>query len=195
MEKEIKELQDKLDALKLKYEQSKQPFNDGDVVNLKGKSTLVKITNYEKSKGFGINSSGQWVSGIWSFKNYSEWQLSTPEKWLEVCTKEAVKRGFKEGCIANNTNIHNEKYNNFTFKNGEFRIFENRLVWAENKYDYYPNWTIMKNGIWAEVMKPDKALEKLHIDYMDINNNIISYPDYIKANAEAYIKAIQNLKK
>ena len=32
MEKEIKKLQDKLDALKLKYELTKQPFKDGDVV-------------------------------------------------------------------------------------------------------------------------------------------------------------------
>jgi predicted membrane channel-forming protein YqfA (hemolysin III family) len=54
MEKEIKELQDKLDALKLKYELSKQPFKDGDVVEYND----IILT--------GISYLGSVISCIWA---------------------------------------------------------------------------------------------------------------------------------
>ena len=190
MEKEIKELQDKLDALKLKYEQ-KQPFKDGDVVEFIEKpSIIIKITNKKNGEGYGIDYDDKWGIG----ENFTfdildhEWQLSTTEKWLEVCKNEAVKLGLVEGAKIDRSVFNNDEYYNLTLLKNvcpEYELFHNG-----NTLECYGK-VIMQNGIWAEVMKPDKTLRELFKDWGACELIAIQ----IEKNPEAYIKAINNLKK
>jgi len=182
MEKEIKEIQDKLDALKLKYEQSKQPFKDGDVVE-HCMGAVVKIVNYKEGKGYGLNNGIWGIRDCWSFKNSPhDWQLSTPKKWLEVCTKEAEKRGLVKKC---------------TIDFGKFRHIltdDNYYVSEQGLFCDGMGYILMQNGIWATVLHKDKTLDELFEDYIT-DGSYLGYsdiPKHIKDNPEAYLKAIQN---
>jgi hypothetical protein len=96
LKKALSTLQMTLDELE-KLSEPKQPFKDGDVVESKNGNAIIKITDLNNLKGYGLNN-GIWdIKDCWSFKNYPhDWQLSTPEKWLGVCTKEA-ERLYKVG--------------------------------------------------------------------------------------------------
>lgn len=160
MEKEIKDLQDKLDALKLKYEQSKQPFKNGDVVKINSScgSAIILITNYENRSGYGFNSLGEWYnSDRFHFKSNPElWQLATSKEWLEALTKEAVKRGLVK-----------DNYALFG-KLKDKRIITSDKYWLNDQY-YLCNGNdiLMKNGVWtAEVIK-EETLEELAEKYSE----------------------------
>jgi len=190
MENKIKELQEMVDKISKTIQElseqvePKQPFKNGDVVEYK--SITIKITNAEKGEGYGLNTLGEWVIQTWSFRtNPNFWQLSTPEKWLEVCTKEAEKRGFKEGVkfISMYSGMES-KVSDLIFSTD--KIGGSYLLLCDNN-------CIMKDGIWATVLPKDKTLEELfkvkfaHLDYF-------RFIEELESNPEAYIKALQNLK-
>lgn len=166
---------EELDKLK-----PKQPFTEGDVV--KYGDCIVKITNYELSEGYGLNTLEEWVIQSWSFKTHPElWQLSTPEKWLEVCKNEAVKRGLVEGAKVNLSPVNPK--------------FREKVKLMRNNYSLIQcglsvdNLIIMQNGIWVEVIKPDVTLEILFEGWL----NSEAYVNHIKDNLEQFDKAIKNL--
>lgn len=159
MEKEIKDLQDKLDALKLRYKQSKQPFKNGDVVETYS-GAIFLITDVENNRGYGFSSNGIWFSennlNI-NLKN-DNLKLYTSEKWLEALTKEAVKRGFKVGDkiktpLNNATGIIDENYKEFDL--------------TSDGYFYHHNMLVFYNGIWASLIK-EETLEELAQRYFKV---------------------------
>jgi hypothetical protein len=194
MENENKELRELLNRALECLDKQKQPFKDGDVVVYHDGSAILKIVNLKEGSAYGLNNN-KWTNDLdlpFNFNGYSHlWKLSTPEKWLEVCTNEAVKRGLVEGAKIDRSVFNNDEYYNLTLLENvcpEWQIFHNG-----NTLECYGK-VIMRNGIWAEVMK-DKTLEELGFDYWNNESFKGSTIEWIKANPEAYIKAIQNLKK
>ena len=185
MEKEIKELQDKLDALKLKYELTKQPIKDGDVMENPSNKCIFKIVSVENNKCYGLDYEGNWLNEdkfiVFLEDNNSHLQLSTPEKWLEVCKNEAVKRGLVEGAKVNLSPVNPK--------------FREKVKLMRNNYSLMQcglsvdNLVIMQNGIWAEAIKPDVTLEILFEGWL----NSESYVNHIKDNLKQFDKAINNL--
>lgn len=171
MEKEIKELQDKLDALILKYEQSKQPFKNGDVVKINSScgSAIILITDYDNLKGYGF------INGVWGTSyafEFTKWTLATKEEWLEALTKEAVKRGLIEGKKITSlfAGLESEAIGN------PYLNSDNQL-WIKGKSK---NLLIMDNGIWAEEIE-EETLDELAKRFMRywISNNGILCNDFI----------------
>ena len=185
MEKENKELRELLTRALECLDKPKQPFKDEDVVNyIDDKTSILKITNIEKGECYGI-SNDKW--GLFKGFNFNThpyvWQLSTPEKWLEVCTKEAEKRGLVSGARYNPVSVIEDKGEKGIV--GTYYSFNSNGFY--NGYQY-----LMKDGIWATVLPSDKTLEELLKKYF---SNPISLLDEMVDNKEAYIKALQNLKK
>ena len=189
MENENKKLRELLSRALECLDKPKQPFKDGDVVENPHNECTIKIVSIKENIAYGLNYEGVWKTGnFWDFKNnIPHLQLSTPEKWLEVCKNEAVKRGIGFDKKINCSSLHKFKVNDYTLNFGEFKYIENSLVWQEyNKESYFP---IMRNGIWAEVIK-DKTLEDLTNEWL---SSYLEIHDFIKTNPEAYVKAINNL--
>lgn len=182
------------------WELIEQPFKDGDVVKLKTYSNImVKITNYEKSEGYGINYDNKWVKqNNWRFySNPEDWKLATDKEWFEVLKNEAIKRGLVEGDRV----YKDSNYKECVITNKNHNLFDKTLKYftTNDKKDFWAyatpvNICIMQNGIWAEVIK-NKTWDELEMHYMSDDNKIGEYKDYVTEYKEAYIKAIQNLKK
>ena len=187
--KELRELLNRaLETIQMTIEdldklKPKQPFKDGDVANfIDDEGSILKITNIEKGECYGI-SNGKW--GLYqgfTFKSHPHlWQLSTPEKWLEVCKNEAVKRGLVEGAKVNLSPVNPK--------------FREKVKLMRNNYSLMQcglsvdNLVIMQNGIWAEAIKPDVTLEILFEGWL----NSESYVNHIKDNLKQFDKAINNL--
>ena len=184
MEKENKEMQDlvkkALSTLKMtideleKLSEPKQPFKDGDALYYVNQpSIIVKVTDIKKGKGYGINYEGEWItSKIWTFDIKPHlWQLSTPEKWLEVCTKEAERLGLVEGAKIKypwygklNYIIDKDKIYTPDFS-GESYIIGNEFI--------YKGCKVMQDGIWATVLPSDKTLDQL-FNEMDVDTIILN---------------------
>lgn len=129
-------------------------FKNGDVVKF-GKA-IVLITDYDKCCGYGIDGIGEWKKiNTWSFKPKPElWQLATQDEWLIALTKENVKRGFIGNKIKADW-ISFDGISNYLI-DGTFELRFNAFGYQMHK-EYY---TLMKDGIWAEVVK-EETLEEL----------------------------------
>lgn len=155
-------------------------FKNGDVAETYS-GAIFLITDVENNRGYGFSSNGIWFSennlNI-NLKN-DNLKLSTSDKWLEALTKEAVKRGFKKNCKANNSKIYNCKISDYEFEKGFFKLINNVLVWInelDNETDY---WTLMKDGIWAEVVKEETLDELVERFYkFNISNQNTTYDNY-----------------
>ena len=129
-------------------------FKNGDFVKF-GKA-IVLILDYEENDGYGIDGLGEWKNtGTWTFKQKPHlWQLATKEEYVEALTKEAVKRGFKGNKIKADW-IAFDGISNYLI-NGTFELRFNEFGYQMHK-EYY---TLMKDGIWAEVIK-EETLDEL----------------------------------
>jgi hypothetical protein len=182
--KELLKMADRLSVIAKELDEqleAKQPFKDRDVVeHIRHPKLIIKITDSKNKCGYGLNKDGIWeIRKDWYFNDsQTSWKLSTPEKWLEVCTKEAVNMGLVKKCT-----INFGKFNHILTD-------DNYYISEEGLFCDGMGWVLMRDGIWAEVIK-DKTLEEL-FDNLAFNCEVVRM---IKANPEAYIKAIKNLKK
>ena len=136
-------------------------FKNGDVVKIIDEYgvSMILLTDAKNGIGYGLINDNWYEKKQVNLQGFL-WQLATQDEWLEALTKKAVKNGFKEGCIANNSKIHRYKLSDYKFEKGYFKLNNNVLVWVnetDNETDY---WTLMEDGIWAEVVK-DETLEEL----------------------------------
>ena len=185
MENTNRELRELLNKALACLGKEKQSLKDGDVVKNPNNKSIFKILSVNTGNGYGIDSKGNWHNGSGWLSEISSTVLehATDEEWLNACTKEAEKRGLVAGC-------------DFKTKLGSvFTALGNLKLWdAPNthglKFDNSYG-LILDYGIWATVITKDKTLEELHDDFW---NRDLTYVEYIKANKEAYIKAINNLK-
>jgi len=87
-----------------------------------------------------------------------EWfeREATIKEVEEHLIAEAKKRGFKFGCTANNSSVHEEKFKNFKFESVRdfyYDFTEDTLYWGSSDDG---KWALYKNGLWAEIIKEDK---------------------------------------
>jgi len=165
--KELNLLQDKfnkeIEDVKKKYE--KPMFEVGkyiawiDEINFYAahKDCLAIIV-----KDMGEDVNVKWISkttqmdGVYSKSNF--YLLNTSQEVESALTKEAVKRGFKEGVKFKpvTPNVHNETIAtcNDTFKYWDKPLHGHDAGLSSNK-----NW-IFQNGTWAEIIK-EKTLDEL----------------------------------
>ena len=107
---------------------------------------LKEITNRDclACLSYGFNMSGEWSElmnrGNFVFERYMT--LATPQEVEEALTKEAVKRGFKEGVNVGNFNGINKEL-----------VHSDRIVFdLECNLFYMGGTCIFKYGIWAEIV-------------------------------------------
>jgi len=119
--------------------------------------SLVVITDLEGNKAYGFSYYGENDRNIWndesncgwSFKSDTKnWELATEQEVTEALTKEAVKRGFKEGVAV--------KYPWFSELNKQHYIYtpdfkEESIL--ENERFLYLGCCVFCGGQWAEIIE------------------------------------------
>ena len=93
-----------------------------------------------------------WSSG-WLCNDPHHWGLATDEEVLEALSKEAVKRGFKEGVTVNNHQGKN-KLPHFDLKNIKSGCFGEGIYYHDDKSGI---WLCYK-GKWAEIIEEPKSI-------------------------------------
>jgi len=141
----------------------KNEIKIGDwTTSVNSKKTAIKVTDLKDDFiiGYGINYKGDWIDEKEVWKITNDLRVLTPQEVQTALEKEAVKRGFVDGVSFKDWEIWT-KYGNITF---EFKEKYNRLyMWSdfsETKHDGYKSNNrskslIFKNGIWAEIVKPE----------------------------------------
>lgn len=122
-----------------------------------------------KFNGFGANNYGFTTIGEWSndlgvWKNeVNLYEEATKEEWLEALKEEARKRGFKKGV----------KYN-YVDKPYFIKTFQDELDLAISADLVDCIDIILKNGVWAEVIKEEiptqEEIDRV-LDYLKNKNN------------------------
>ena len=149
---EINKLQTQLDELKSKIEKPQFELNKWYKTNM---GSIYYITKIEKDLcyGYGIDNSGR-DSKWYDYKEQCIVNrlltLATPKEVEEALTKEAVKRGFKDGVRFKSAVEPNDK-DNFIFKSPfDFKINYNNdgtRLWGAS------SGCIFSNGKWATPIK------------------------------------------
>lgn len=193
---EINKLQTQLDELKSKIEKPQFELNKWYKTNM---GSIYYITKIEKDLcyGYGIDNSG--IDSKWY--DYKEQcivnrllTLATPKEVEEALTKEAVKRGFKEG-----VKVKGVKYDTLRTVNNPSNIdfwMKDNVLWMDadtlcNSID------IFRCGVWGEVIKT-KTIEEL------VNDIVCEYPmqkfsldvfikQYLTENKQEIIETLNNL--
>ena len=126
---------------------------------------------------YGFHSSDCWYSEQYWIKNTmpSEWKEAAPQEVEQALIGEAKRRGFVNGCVGNNSNIHDKK-----LKNCELFFFNNQYEFDEKDnllrviLDFDTTWTVFKDGQWATVIEQDNftdsdiaIIERLHDTLLD----------------------------
>jgi len=149
------------------------------------------LVNYQGGiYGYGFNHNMNWrdgsaltgVAGAYFFNetNYgkNDWQEATHEEVETALIAEAKKRGFKEGVVANNVNLHKEPHNrNYCFESGyhfSYNKKENALEWFLSTNEGY--WKLFKDGKWATIIE-DTQLNKLEKKYKELGEEIENLKD------------------
>ena len=122
-----------------------------------------------KFNGFGVNNYGFNIIGEWS-NNLGVWENkvnlyeeATKEEWLKALKEEAKRRGFKKGV----------KYN-YADKPYLIKIFKDKLHLGSiaDLLDDFNN--ILRDGVWAEVIKEEiptqEEIDRV-LDYLNNKNN------------------------
>jgi len=104
---------------------------------------------------YGISSSKTWFISErkLALKVVNCDRPATNEEVLEALSNEAVKRGFKEGCTGNNSEVRGMKFNNNLLEKGFFELKDNVLHWSLGDIKE-TTWDIFRDGIWATIIKP-----------------------------------------
>ena len=107
-------------------------------------------SQYNPFQAYGFNSDGSWSKT--NSRCLTNFRPATESEVFEALKKEAVKRGFVKGAkITNVINEYTENIYSGTYKNGSNSILVDTCD--------YGNFTIFKDGKWAEIIK-EKTLSK-----------------------------------
>ena len=197
---EIAKLQTQLDELKSKIE--KPQFKVGKWYKGNENSCVFSVLFYctkvdgDKLYGYGL------VNNNWTENNSSiniaddenECVEATPKEVEEALTKEAVKRGFKEGVKVDKTNLPmyiDCPTNIWTLGSGVFKYYESNNSLQINSD------CVFENGTWATPIKT-KTIEEL------VNDIVCEYPmqkfsldvfikQYLTENKQEIIETLNNL--
>ena len=193
--KELNALQEKfnkeIEDVKKKCE-DKPFFKVGDYVEWMG---------FNSAKGRIVKQNGDCYRLSLDFSNtpstthdschYSNLRLLTPEEVEKALTKEAVKRGFKEGVKVGGFWVeitYNIKPNNCD-KNYKYYLGSN------NEPHFSLNGVcIFLNGTWAEIIKEktldEIAYEMVNYNFRDVNQSAEYIKTYLTENKEEIINAL-----
>ena len=130
----------------------------------KNKYSIFKVTDLKDDvySGYGLENE-KWLSGDFSKKFTSNDVEATKEEWLEALKEEAKRRGFKKGV----------KYN-YVDKPYLIKTFQDKLDlgFSADLVDCHSN--ILRDGVWAEVIKEEiptqKEIDRV-LDYLKNKNN------------------------
>lgn len=189
---EIAKLQTQLDELKSKIE---KPYTVGKWY----KTKTGLLINYQGDRNkneylaYGFSTTNYWHDKS-SFGGYDELTQATPKEVEEALTKEAVKRGFKDG-----VKVKGVKYDTLRTVNNPSNIdfwMKDNVLWMDadtlcNSID------IFRCGVWGEVIKT-KTIEEL------VNDIVCEYPmqkfsldvfikQYLTENKQEIIETLNNL--
>lgn len=103
-----------------------------------------KFITYVKENGrrYGIGSSGFWFNDSDVVKDTNGYREATHEEITESLTKEAVKRGFKEGVYFR---VPNSKTESVCGKSMMLNEWNSSIL-------YFGDYCIFKDGLWAEII-------------------------------------------
>jgi len=113
---------------------------------------LINIVDKKRSLTYGFSHTGKWYGK-------SEWGISgltpaTNKEVLETLSKEAVKRGFKEGVkvmpLWETPKTH-------------WEVHDNQTRFEKEGNSFYFGCCIFQNGTWAQIIKP-KQMTKQEIE-------------------------------
>jgi hypothetical protein len=145
----------------------------------------IAYYDFDNNTMYGIDSSNEWFNmSIYAFKNN---RLATPEEVEAALTKEAVKRGFKEG-VKLCGKIGSEDLS-YEFEKWKYYELDNRLeLYGSNVFD---------NGTWAEIIK-EKTLDELASEYYNFRQNwgdatCEAFKAFLKENKQEVINILNNL--
>lgn len=194
MKQEIEQLQNNLNKLKAKYEESLKPkFEVGKWLTFIGinyKQNGLPIVNYQgEDKGYGIDNSGNWCQlendKKWTFEtNPNDWRYSTDQEILEALEKESNEL-YKDasGII----NINDTGYVMFS-QDGSFiyNILRNR--------GYYKGALVFDSGQWAKPIPKELTLEDhaKQFNNMTCNSRDTSINDFINYFAFRNLKIVKD---
>lgn len=95
--KNLIKIQNKEIEVKELFPELFNPFKNGDWVIKSGRG-MMKITDFENSKGFGIIGKYWRTLSKWSFKSCLDcWRIATPEEVLKELSDYAIIKGYKIG--------------------------------------------------------------------------------------------------
>lgn len=118
--------------------------------------------DFENKIRYGFDQYGNWMNPH-SFDYYMHLInkdidggiSATESEVFEALKKEAIKRGFKEGCVANNSKVHGCIYENNKLDSGySFHFIDGGLYYGNLEFND-SQWCIFKNGKWAEIIKDE----------------------------------------
>ncbi len=183
------ELNSRIDAVIAKIE--KPHFEAGKWYKINSDSKIVCC--YKGAcDGYGIDSGYNWSDSL-LMSEINLWSLATEKEVEEALTKEAVKRGFKEGVTIDKTNIP-------MYKNNSYKIWKA----TNNKFTYYKNFNILEigndcifqQGTWATPIKT-KTIEELAIEFDNFAKNSsnihLYFKEYLTENKQEIIETLNNL--
>lgn len=89
----------------------------------------------------------------------SEWQEAPPQEVEQSLIEEAKRRGFVNGGVGNNSNIHDKKLKNCElFFNNQYE-YDDKDNLLRVILDADTTWTVFKDGKWATIIEQDKFAE------------------------------------
>jgi hypothetical protein len=124
-------------------------------------SDCIIFNSGNDTTNYGFGKAGVWAESWWlNYSNIKRFRLATDQEVTKALAKEAVKRGFKDGCTFIGLT---SKYKWTVSKNINIVFQENHNIlelysdFAETKHDGYKDKSrgkniIFDNGIWAEIV-------------------------------------------
>ena len=129
-----------------------------------GEGKLMFKFNRFEADNYGFASNGKWRNdlGVWK-SNVNLYEEATKEEWLEALKEEAKRRGFKKGV----------KYN-YVDKPYLIKTFKDELNLGSLVDLVDDIYIILRDGVWAEVIKKDiptqEEIDRV-LDYLKNKNN------------------------
>jgi len=150
------ELNGRIDSFKQKYEDSIKPKIEKGWLKLIGYDVFCYTTDLRK--GYGVSHDYTWTDQMF-IDDLSCWQQATQKEVKEALTKEAVKRGFKEGVKYKN------KYGSTGIIVEKCFCLDGNDLGQRNNMSGCNFHYIMENGTWAQIISEPKTIDEWANEY------------------------------
>lgn len=109
---------------------------------------------------YGFDISGDWFDNVSSkLSGHEYYYEATPQEVEQALIEEAKRRGFVNGGVGNNSNIHDTTLEDCElFFNNEYEL-DNKDNSLRLILDADTTWTVFKDGQWANIIEQDKFAE------------------------------------